>query len=112
MDDRDNTPREPVQNAANRELYYFEAMIGTQSTAKTIFILVSMAGWLIVGAAAMYLFPAIADGLVGSDRTHLWMTNLTRGGYNPALGWLSGGIALGLTTTGTWVWYQYFEDKF
>lgn len=44
-----------------------------------------MVGWLIVGAAMMYLFPAIADELLGSDLTHLWMVNLTRSGYNPTL---------------------------
>lgn len=86
-------------------------MIGQQSTAKTIFLLVSMAGWLIVGAAMMYLFPAIADALFGNARTHLWMTNLSRGGYNPSLGWIGGGVALGLTSVGSWVWYQYFEGK-
>ncbi|MEY3299125.1 MAG: hypothetical protein RLZZ597_2385 [Cyanobacteriota bacterium] len=86
-------------------------MIGQQSTAKTIFLLVSMAGWLIVGAAMMYLFPAIADALFGNDRTHLWMTNLSRGGYNPNLGWIGGGVALGLNLAGNWAWYQYFDGK-
>ena len=38
--------------------------MGSQSMAKTWFLLASMVGWLIVGAALMYLFPAIADGLV------------------------------------------------
>jgi hypothetical protein len=87
-------------------------MIGRQSTAKTIFLLVAMVGWLMVGAAAMYLFPALADLLIGSDRSHLWMTNLTRGGYNPSLGWVGGGISLGLTVTGHWVWHQYFDRKY
>ena len=86
-------------------------MIGSQSTAKTVFLLGSMVGRLIVGAAMMYLFPAIADGLVGSDVTHLWMTNLTRSGYNPALGWIGGGVALALTAASNWVWYQNFEGK-
>lgn len=86
-------------------------MIGQQSTAKTVFLLVSMVGWLIVGAAMMYLFPALADALLGNDRTHLWMTTLSRGGYDPSLGWVGGGVALGLTLAGNWVWYQYFEGK-
>ncbi|MBD1915252.1 hypothetical protein H6F55_21020 [Phormidium sp. FACHB-322] len=85
--------------------------MGTQSTAKTVFLLVSMVGWLLVGAALMYLFPAIADGLMGSDLTHLWMTNLARSGYNPILGWVGGSIVLAVTVTGNWVWYQYFEGK-
>jgi hypothetical protein len=85
--------------------------MGTQSTAKTIFLLVSMVGWLLVGAALMYLFPAIADGLIHSDLTHLWMTNLTRGGYNPMLGWAGGGAVLVLTVAGQVIWYQRFEGK-
>ena len=41
--------------------------MGSQSTAKTIFLLASMIGWLIVGAALMYLFPFIADRLIASE---------------------------------------------
>jgi hypothetical protein len=86
-------------------------MIGQQSTAKTLFLLVSMVGWLLVGAALMYLFPAIADALVGSDLTHLWMATLARSGYNPTLGWLGGGVVLAATVAGNWLWYQTFEGK-
>jgi hypothetical protein len=39
-----------------------------------------MGGWLIVGAALMYLSPAILDLVMASDQTHLWMANLSRGG--------------------------------
>jgi hypothetical protein len=85
--------------------------MGTQSTAKTLFLLASMVGWLLVGAALMYLFPAIADTLVGSDLTHTWMITLARSGYDPRLGWLGGGSVLAVTVLGTWVWYQYFEGK-
>ncbi|MBF2078801.1 MAG: hypothetical protein IGR76_09850 [Synechococcales cyanobacterium T60_A2020_003] len=85
--------------------------MGTQSTAKTIFILVSMVGWLIVGASLMYLFPAVADQIVASDRTHLWMQTLTRGGYDPMLAWVGGGIAFTLTVLGNVVWYQRFDGK-
>ena len=67
--------------------------MGSQSMAKTWFLLASMVGWLIVGAALMYLFPAIADGLVASDLTHRWMATLALSGYNPALGWGGGGLA-------------------
>lgn len=87
------------------------ATMGTQSTAKTIFLLVSMVGWLIVGATLMYLFPAIADGVLSSDRTHLWMENLSRGGYNPAMALIGGGITFLITVAGNWVWYQQFEGK-
>jgi hypothetical protein len=85
--------------------------MGSQSKAKTIFILASMVGWLIVGAALMYLFPVIADLLVSSDRTHLWMTNLSRGDYNPMLAEIVGGIALTLTVLANIIWYQRFEGK-
>lgn len=85
--------------------------MGTQSKAKTLFLLVSMVGWLIVGAALMYLFPVIANQVLASDRTHLWMENLSRGGYNPALAWVGGGITLVITVLGNFIWYQRFEDK-
>jgi len=64
--------------------------MGSKSTAKTLFLLASMAGWLVVGAALMYLFPFVADEVVSSDVTHLWLKNLSRSGYNPMLGWAGG----------------------
>ncbi len=85
--------------------------MGTQSTAKTLFLLAAMVGWLLVGAALMYLFPAIADTLVGNTLTHTWMTTLARSGYDARLGWLGGGSILAVTVLGTWVWYRYFEGK-
>ena len=85
--------------------------MGSQSTAKTIFLLASMVGWLIVGAALMYLFPLIADLLVSSELTHLWMENLSHSGYNPMLGLLGGGITLVVTVVGNIIWYQRFEGK-
>jgi len=85
--------------------------MGTQSTAKTIFLLISMAGWLMVGASLMYLFPAIADRLLGSELTHSWIVNLSRGGYQPLLGLGAGGVALGFTTLLNVVWYQRFEGR-
>ncbi|NES25172.1 MAG: hypothetical protein F6K41_41290 [Symploca sp. SIO3E6] len=85
--------------------------MGSQSTAKTIFLLASMVGWLIVGAALMYLFPLVADLLVSSELTHLWMKNLSNSGYNPMLGLLGGGITLVVTVVGNIIWYQQFEGK-
>ena len=85
--------------------------MGSQSTAKTIFLLASMVGWLIVGAALMYLFPLLADRLVASDVTHLWMKNLSCSGYDPLLAWVGGGTALAVTTLGTIIWQQRFEGK-
>jgi hypothetical protein len=85
--------------------------MGSQSTAKTIFLLASMVGWLIIGASLMYLTPFLADRVVASDLTHLWMTNLSRGGYNPMLAWVGGGVALVATVGGNIIWYQRFDGK-
>ncbi len=85
--------------------------MGSQSTAKTIFLLVSMVGWLIVGAALIYLVPSIADWVVASDTTHLWMQTLSRGDYNPTLGWIGGGTAFVVTVLGQIIWHQRFEGK-
>ena len=85
--------------------------MGSQSTAKTIFILASMVGWLIVGAALIYLFPVIADLLVSSERTHLWMKTLSRGDYNPVLAEIGGGAVLIITVAANIIWYQRFEGK-
>ncbi|MBD1913706.1 MULTISPECIES: hypothetical protein [unclassified Leptolyngbya] len=85
--------------------------MGTQSTAKTIFLLASMVGWLIVGAALMYLFPLMADQFVASELTHRWMETLGRSGYDPMLAWVGGGSALTLTVAGNILWYQRFEGK-
>jgi hypothetical protein len=64
-----------------------------------------MGGWLIVGAALMYLSPAILDLVMASDQTHLWMANLSRGGYNPRLALVGGGVVLALTVVANRVWY-------
>ena len=85
--------------------------MGSQSTAKTIFLLASMVGWLMVGAALMYLFPWLSDQLVSSERTHTWMVTLARSGYDPMLAWVGGGTALGVTVLGTVIWHQKFEGK-
>ncbi|NER25686.1 MAG: hypothetical protein F6J96_34340 [Symploca sp. SIO1C2] len=85
--------------------------MGSQSTAKTIFLLASMVGWLIIGAALMYLVPLMADLVVSSEQTHLWIKNLTHSGYNPMLGLLGGGITLVVTVIGNIIWYQRFDQK-
>ena len=59
----------------------------------------------------MYLFPLVANLLVPSDRTHLWMENLSHSGYNPMLGWVGGGIALAVTLLATLIWHQRFEGR-
>lgn len=85
--------------------------MGSQSTAKTIFLLISMVGWLIVGAALMYLFPLIVDRLVSSEVTHTWLKTLGRSGYNPMLAWIGGSITLTITVGATIIWHQRFEGK-
>jgi hypothetical protein len=85
--------------------------MGSQSKAKTIFLLASMVGWLIVGAALMYLFPLVADWWVASELTHRWMETLGRSGYDPSLAWTWGGLALTANVVATIVWYQRFEGK-
>jgi hypothetical protein len=85
--------------------------MGMQSTAKTIFLLVSMSIWLIFGAALMYLFPWMADRLVASELTHRWIATLGQGGYNPLLGLMGGSAALGTNVIGNILWYQKFEGK-
>lgn len=85
--------------------------MGSQSTAKTVFLLVSMVGWLIVGAALMYLFPLIADRVVASELTHTWMQTLGQSGYDPKLAYVGGGGILLLTVVGNIAWYQWFEGK-
>ena len=81
-----------------------------QSTAKTVFLLASAAGWLIVGASLIYLVPAGMNQFRPSDLTHTWMETLGRSGYDPMLAIVGGGIAFVLTVLGNAVWYRSFED--
>ena len=82
-----------------------------QSTAKTIFLLASAVGWLIVGASLIYLVPAAIDVLKPSPTSSVWMETLGRSGYNPQLAIAGGGAALILTVAGNALWYQKFEGK-
>ena len=85
--------------------------MSTQTKGKTVFLLASMVGWLLSGGALIYLTPFLAYLVTPSDTTHLWMENLTRGGYNPILALAGGGSALLLTIIGNAVWYKYFEGN-
>ncbi len=82
-----------------------------QSTAKTIFLLLSAAGWLIVGASLIYLVPAAIDVLRPSPTSGVWMETLGRSGYNPQMAITGGGLALVLTAAGNALWYQKFEGE-
>jgi hypothetical protein len=82
-----------------------------QSTAKTIFLLASAVGWLIVGASLIYLMPVAANTFRHSELTTTWMETLARSGYNPMLAIVGGSVAFVLTVAGNALWYQKFEGK-
>lgn len=82
-----------------------------QSLPKTLFLLTSAIGWLIVGASLIYLVPFTLNLLRPSELTSTWMSTLSRSGYNPMLAINGGGIALIITTLGNLIWYQKFEGK-
>ncbi len=83
----------------------------SQSTAKTIFLLASAAGWLIVGASLIYLVPAAIDRFGSSSTSGVWMETLGRSGYNPQLAVMGGGLALILTVAGNAFWYRESWSK-
>ncbi|MEL6353318.1 MAG: hypothetical protein AAFR58_16445 [Cyanobacteria bacterium J06627_28] len=82
-----------------------------QSTAKTVFLLASAACWLIVGASLIYLIPIAMDTFRPSPTTGVWMETLGRGGYNPQLGIIGGGVAFVLAVVGNVIWYQTSGDE-
>ncbi|MEM9088637.1 MAG: hypothetical protein AAGC93_07820 [Cyanobacteria bacterium P01_F01_bin.53] len=82
-----------------------------QSQGKTIFLLASMVGWLIVGASLIYLVPVAANIVRHSELTETWMETLARGGYRPMMAVVGGGIAFVLTVLGNLIWYQRFEEE-
>ncbi|MGB3788581.1 MAG: hypothetical protein WA949_11270 [Phormidesmis sp.] len=82
-----------------------------QSTAKTIFLLASAVGWLIVGASLIYLVPAAINALRPSTTSGVWMETLGRSGYNPQMAIAGGGLALVLTVAGNALWSQKFEGR-
>lgn len=83
-----------------------------QSTAKTIFLLISAAGWLIVGASLIYLVPTAMDAFRPTEVTSIWMQTLSKGGYKPQLAIYGGGIAFIVTVAGNALWYQVLADRF
>jgi hypothetical protein len=85
--------------------------MGSQSSAKTIFLLSSMVGWMILGAALIYLFPAIADLAIHSARTHTWIETLNRSNYRPSLAVGVGSILLVIEIAANWVWYSRFDGR-
>lgn len=85
--------------------------MGTQSTAKTIFLLTSMLGWLAIGGALIYLGPELYYLFSHSDRATLWLSNLMAGGYNPRLGTIICAVLLPIEILGNWFWYTQIEKK-
>jgi hypothetical protein len=88
-----------------------QSLMGSQSTAKTIFLLSSMVGWMLLGAALIYLFPAIADLILHSERTHTWLTTLRRSNYSPSLALMVGSMLLVLEIVANWIWYSRYDGK-
>ncbi len=85
--------------------------MSTQTKGKTVFLLISMVGWLLSGGALIYLTPFLANQVSHSTTTNLWMENLSHGGYNPTLALMGGSSILILTVIGNAIWYKYFEGK-
>ena len=85
--------------------------MGTQSTAKTIFLLLSVVGWLGVGATLIYLSPWMMNLATHSETTTIWLETLGRSGYSPTWGLQTGALDLTLTVILNVVWYSKFEGK-
>lgn len=79
--------------------------------AKTIFLLSSAVGWLIVGASLIYLVPAAIDLICPSPTSAVWMGTLGRSDYNPQLAIVAGSVAFVVTVAGNALWYYKFEGK-
>lgn len=97
--------------ALTTQLLSMSAPYQGQSNGKTIFLLASMAGWLIVGASLIYLVPVAINTVRPSELTHTWMETLGRSGYNPMLAIVGGGISFVLTVAGNAIWYSKFDDR-
>lgn len=86
-------------------------MIGTQSNAKTVFLLVSMVGWLIIGGALIYAGPWFYHLWAHSETSTLWITNLNEGGYEPVAALRVAGVLLIIETAAYWLWYSKFDQQ-
>jgi len=75
---------------------------------KIVFLLGSMAGWLLVGGALIYLAPVLANLVFHSDTTELWMATLRRGGYNPVPAVIGGAVVLVTTVASHVKWSGTF----
>jgi hypothetical protein len=66
--------------------------------SKSIFLIVSMLPWLLVGGALIYLSPQMADAITHSEMTATWLKTLNRSGYYPNF---AIGVAIAMTIVGT-----------
>ena len=86
-------------------------MIGEQSNAKSIFLLVSMAGWILIGGALIYAGPWFYHLYAHSETSTLWITNLEGAGYNP-VPFLEGSLVLVvIEVIAYWLWYSKFDKQ-
>lgn len=85
--------------------------MGSQSTAKTIFLLTSMAGWLLIGGALIYAGPMFYHLWAHSETSTLWITNLEQSGYEPFAALKVASVVLVVETVGYWLWYSRFDQK-
>lgn len=79
-----------------------------KSNGKSIYLVASLMGWILVGGALIYLAPVLANRLFHSDTTEIWMETLTRGGYNPMISIVGGGLSFVATITGHIIWSPKF----
>ena len=86
--------------------------MGTQSTAKTIFLLLSLVGWLGMGATIIYLSPWMINLATHSELSATWLETLGRSGYSPTWGIQTGSLDLTLTILLNVVWYTQLESRF
>ncbi|MGK7889083.1 MAG: hypothetical protein AB4042_07085 [Leptolyngbyaceae cyanobacterium] len=78
------------------------------SQGKTVFLLASMVGWLLVGGALIYLAPVMANRFFHSDTTELWMETLSRSGYDPMVAIAGGSVAFVITVIAQVIWAPKF----
>ncbi|MEB3292217.1 MAG: hypothetical protein VKJ24_03575 [Synechococcales bacterium] len=64
----------------------------------SLFLLVSMIPWLLVGAALIYLSPVMFNWVLPSEMTAQWMVTLDRSGYYPNLAIAVGGMMAAVGT--------------
>lgn len=97
------SPADHAQNASSSS-----QLSSGKPNGKSIYLVASLVGWMLVGGALIYLAPVLANRLFHSDTTEIWMETLTRGGYNPMISVVGGGIALVATITGHVIWSPKF----